>query len=146
MWKEFREFIARGSVFDLAVGIVIGAAFTTVVNSFVNDLIMPIIGFILGGSGFSNYFIVLRPMGETFVTLAAAKEAGAVTLNWGMFINGLINFLIVAAVLFFLIKGVNKLYKKPVPPPPDEKECPYCFSKVPKKATRCPHCTSELKS
>ena len=146
MWKEFREFIARGNVFDLAVGIVIGAAFTAVINSFVKDLLMPIIGFILGGADFSNYFIVLRPVGATFVTLAAAKDAGAVTLNWGLFINGVINFLIVALVLFFLIKGVNKLYKKPVPPPADTKECPYCLSNVPTKATRCPQCTSELKA
>ena len=112
MWKEFREFIARGSVFDLAVGIVIGAAFTTVVNSFVNDLIMPIIGFILGGSGFTNYFIVLRPMGATFVTLAAAKEAGAVTLNWGMFINGVINFLIVAAGALLPDQGRQQALQK----------------------------------
>lgn len=147
MWKEFREFIARGNVFDLAVGIVIGAAFTAVVNSFVKDLLMPIIGFIFGGADFSNYFIVLKaPAGATYVTLAAAQEAGAVTINWGLFLNGIINFLIVALVLFFLIKGVNKLYKQPVPPPPDTKECPFCLSKVPTKATRCPQCTSELKA
>jgi len=147
MWKEFREFIARGNVFDLAVGIVIGAAFTAVVNSFVKDLLMPIIGFIFGGADFSNYFIVLKaPAGATFVTLAAAQAAGAVTINWGLFLNGVINFLIVALVLFFLIKGVNKLYKQPVPPPPDTKECPFCFSKVPTRATRCPQCTSELKA
>jgi large conductance mechanosensitive channel len=147
MWKELRDFIARGNVFDLAVGIVIGAAFTAVVNSFVKDLLMPIIGFILGGADFTNYFIVLKgPAGATFATLAAAQDAGAVTINWGLFLNGLINFLIVALVLFFLIKGVNKLYKQPVPPPPDTKECPYCLSKVPTKATRCPQCTSELRA
>jgi large conductance mechanosensitive channel len=147
MWKEMKEFIARGNVFDLAVGIVIGAAFTAVINSFVKDLLMPIIGFILGGADFTNYFIVLKgPAGATFATLAAAQDAGAVTVNWGLFLNGLINFLIVALVLFFLIKGVNRLYKQPVPPSPDTKECPYCLSKVPTKATRCPQCTSELKA
>ena len=147
MWKEFREFIARGNVFDLAVGIVIGAAFTAVVNSFVKDLLMPIIGFVLGGADFSNYFLVLKgPEGVKFATLKAAQDAGAVSINWGLFLNGIINFLIVALVLFFLIKGVNKLYKQPVPTPPDEKECPYCFSKVPKQAVRCAQCTSELKA
>jgi large conductance mechanosensitive channel len=147
MWKELKEFIARGNVFDLAVGIVIGAAFTAVVTSFVKDLLMPVIGFIFGGADFTNYFIVLKaPAGATFATLAAAQAAGTVTINWGLFVNGLINFLIVALVLFFLIKGVNKLYKQPVPPPPDTKECPYCLAKVPAKATRCPQCTSELRA
>ena len=147
MLKEFKEFIARGNVFDLAVGIVIGAAFTAVIGSFVKDLLMPIIGFIFGGADFSNYFIVLKaPAGATYATLAAAQEAGANTINWGLFMNGVINFLIVALVLFFLIKGVNNLSKKPVPPPPDKKECPFCLSKVPLKATRCPECTSELKA
>jgi large conductance mechanosensitive channel len=147
MWKEFKEFIARGNVFDLAVGIVIGAAFTAVVNSFVKDLLMPIIGYILGGADFSNYFLILKgPEGVKFATLAAAQQAGVVSINYGVFVNGLINFLIVALVLFFLIKGVNRLYKQPAPPAPDTKECPYCLSKVPLQATRCPQCTSELKA
>lgn len=123
MWKEFKEFVARGSVFDLAVGIVIGAAFTAIVNSFVNDILMPILGLFTGGLDFSNLFIALD--GNNYATLAEAMEAGAATFNYGLFINAIINFLIVAFALFLIIREVNKMEKEeaPAPPPgPSEEE------------------------
>jgi large conductance mechanosensitive channel len=140
--KEFKEFISRGNVIDLAVGIIIGAAFTGVVNSLVNDVIMPPIGLLLGQVDFSQIFINLS--GTPYPTLKAAQEAGAPTLNIGLFINAVINFLIVAFVVFLLIKGINQLKRQPAPPPSDARDCPYCLSSIPKKATRCPHCTSQL--
>ena len=146
MLKEFKEFISRGSVVDLAVGVIIGAAFTGIVNSLVNDIIMPPIGRLLGPLNFSDLFINLS--GGTYESLAKAQEAGAATINYGLFINTLIDFLIVALVVFLLIKQVNRLMVKPVEAPkaPTTKECPYCFSTIPLKATRCPNCTSELKT
>ncbi len=147
MLKEFKDFIMRGNVLDLAVGIIIGAAFTTVVNSLVNDVLMPPIGMLLGGMDFSNLFISLS--GESYPSLAAAQAAGAATLNYGLFINAVINFLIVALVLFLIIKQFNHLMalgkKKEEAAEPTTKECPYCFSTIAIKATRCPNCTSELK-
>lgn len=144
MIKEFKEFIMRGNVLDLAIGIIIGGAFGKIVSSFVNDILMPPIGLLLGGVDFTNLFASLN--GEKYASLAAAQEAGAPTLNYGLFINNILDFLIVAIAIFFVIKAVNKLQKpKPVEAAPvTTKECPYCFSAIPIKATRCPNCTSEL--
>jgi large conductance mechanosensitive channel len=144
MWKEFKEFALRGNVMDLAIGIIIGGAFGAIVTSLVNDIIMPPIGLLLGKINFTDLFVNLS--GTAYPSLAAAKAAGAATLNYGLFINTLINFVLVAIALFFVIKAMNAM-RKPAPAPaaPDTKECPYCLTKVPKKATRCPACTSELK-
>jgi large conductance mechanosensitive channel len=148
MWEDFKEFIARGNVMDMAVGIIVGAAFSAIVNSLVADVIMPPIGLLLSDVDFADLFVVLQN-GATagpYATLADAQAAGAVTLNYGLFINTLINFLIVAFVIFLIIRGVNRLKREEEAPPsePTTKECPYCLSKIPIKATRCPHCTSEL--
>ena len=148
MFKEFREFIIKGNVLDLAVGIIIGAAFGSIVGTLVSDVVMPPIGLLLGNVDFSNLFIVLKE-GTTagpYATVAAAKGAGAVTLNYGLFLNTVVNFLIVAFAIFFLIRGMNALKKKEEAPPavPTTKECPHCLSAIPVKATRCGHCTSEL--
>lgn len=147
MWKEFREFILRGNVLDLAVGIVIGAAFGAIVTSFVKDILMPPIGLLLGGADFTNNFIVLKgPAGAAYATLDAAQKAGAVTWNYGLFINNVVNFLIVAFAIFLVVKAYNKTRKAPAPAPVNTKECPFCASTIPLRATRCPHCTSELKA
>ena len=150
MLKEFKEFAMRGNVLDMAVGIIIGAAFGTIINSLVADVIMPPIGMLLGNIDFSNLFAVLKEgkVAAPYVSLAAAKEAGAVTINYGLFINTIITFLIVAFAVFLLIRNVNKLAKQQAAPPPvpTTKECPYCLSTIPIKATRCGHCTSELKA
>jgi large conductance mechanosensitive channel len=150
MIKEFREFIMRGNVMDMAVGIIIGAAFGTIVGSLVNDVIMPPIGLVLGKVDFANLFAVLSP-GVTpgpYASLAAAKAAGAVTLNFGVFINTVINFAIIAFAVFLMVKSVNHL-RRPKPGTavaPSVRACPYCCSSIPTKATRCPQCTSELKA
>jgi large conductance mechanosensitive channel len=146
MLKEFKEFIMRGNVIDMAVGIIIGAAFGTIIKSLVDDVIMPPIGLLLGKVDFSNLFLVIREgkVAGAFETLAAAKAAGAVTINYGLFINTIISFLIVASAVFMLIRSVNKL-KREAPPEVTTKECPYCLSAIPIKATRCAHCTSEIK-
>lgn len=148
MFKEFKEFAIKGNVIDMAVGIVIGSAFGTIVKSLVDDIIMPPIGLLLGGVDFSNLFIVLKEgtSPKPYVSLAAAQEMGAVTLNLGLFINTIISFIIIAFAIFLMIRGINKLEKKTETPPaePTTKECLYCFSKIPIKATRCPNCTSEL--
>jgi large conductance mechanosensitive channel len=148
MLKEFKEFAMRGNVVDMAVGIIIGAAFGTIVKSLVADIIMPPIGLLLGNVDFSNLFIVLK-QGATagpFATIAEAQKAGAVTINYGMFANTVISFLIVAFAVFLLIRALNKLQRKEEAPPeePTTKECPHCLSTIPIKATRCGHCTSEL--
>jgi large conductance mechanosensitive channel len=148
MWKDFKEFIARGSVMDMAVGIIVGAAFSSIVNSLVADVIMPPIGLLLSDVDFGDLFVVLQ-QGTTagpYATLADAQAAGAVTLNYGLFVNTIISFLIVAFVIFLMIRGVNRLKREEEAPPPEPttKECPYCLSEIPIKATRCPHCTSEL--
>jgi large conductance mechanosensitive channel len=145
MWKEFKEFIMRGNVMDMAVGIIIGAAFGKIITSFVNDVLMPPLGLLLGKVDFSNLFIALS--GQSFATLEEAKKAGAVTLRYGLFINTIIDFIIVAFAIFLMIKQVNRLKKQPeaAPAAPATKECPYCLSVIPIKAIRCPHCTSELK-
>ena len=143
MLKEFKEFAMRGNVLDMAIGIIIGAAFGKIVTSFVNDVLMPPLGLLLGNSDFSNKFITLK--GESFATLDAAKEAGSVTLNYGLLANTIIDFVIVAFAIFIVVKQVNRLKKKPEAPPPNTKDCPFCLSTVPIKASRCGHCTSELK-
>ena len=148
MLKEFKEFVLRGNVVDMAVGIIIGAAFGTIVKSLVDDVIMPPIGLLLGGVDFTNFFVLLRA-GSTaapYASLADAKAAGAVTINYGVFINTVISFLIVAFVVFLLIRSINRLRREEEAPPaePTTKECPFCLSTIPIKATRCAHCTSEL--
>lgn len=143
MWEEFKKFAMRGSVIDLAIGIILGTAFGAIVNSFVNDIIMPPIGLLLGKVDFSNLFINLSK--TPYASLAEAQQAGAPTINYGIFINTIINFLIVAFVLFLLIRQVNRWTAKPAEPAaPTTKECPYCYSQIPIKATRCPNCTSQL--
>ena len=143
MWKEFKEFAMRGSVIDLAVGIIIGAAFGAIISSLVKDIIMPPIGLLLGKINFADLYINLT--NTAYPSLKAAQDAGAATINYGLFINSVVNFLLVAVALFFVIRGVNRM-KKPAPAAaPDTKDCPYCLTKVPVKATRCPACTSELK-
>lgn len=144
MWSEFKKFVMRGNVVDLAVGIIIGGAFGKIVTSLVNDIIMPPIGVLLGKVDFASLYINLS--GKSYASLAAAKEAGAATINYGLFINAVIDFLIVAFVIFLLIKQVNRLKAEPAPAAPNTKECPYCLSVIPLKATRCPNCTSELKA
>ena len=145
MWKEFKEFAMRGNVLDMAVGIVIGAAFTKIVNSMVEDVLMPPIGLALGGVDFSTLFFGLS--GQQYASLAEAKAAGAATLNYGVFLNAIINFLIVAMAVFLLVKGVNALKRKQAVAPvstPTSKPCPYCTSDIPLRASRCPECTSQL--
>jgi large conductance mechanosensitive channel len=150
MMKEFKEFAVKGNVVDMAVGIIIGAAFGTIVKSLVADVIMPPIGLLLGNVDFSNLFIVLRDAAGAgaYATLAEAGEAGAVTLNYGLFINTIISFVIVAFAVFMLIRSINKAKKKEetAPAAPTTKDCPYCFSAIPIKAVRCPHCTSEVQA
>jgi len=148
MIKEFKEFSMRGNVVDMAVGIIIGAAFGAIVQSLVADVIMPPIGFVLGNVDFSDLFITIRDgvaLAGPYVSLADAQKAGAVTINYGMFINKIISFLIVAFAVFMLVRGMNKMIKKEQPPV-TTKDCPYCFTAIPLKALRCPHCTSELKA
>jgi large conductance mechanosensitive channel len=150
MLKEFKEFVMRGNVVDMAVGIIIGAAFGTIVSTLVKDVLMPPIGLLLGNVDFSNLFILLRH-GATagpYASLAEAQKAGAVTINYGLFVNAIISFLIVAAAVFMLVRGVNRLKReKPAAPAaPTTKECPYCCSTIAIKATRCAHCTTELKA
>jgi len=144
MLKEFKEFAMRGNVLDMAVGIVIGAAFGSIVTSFVNDILMPPIGLLLGRVDFSNLFINLK---GNYPSVAAAKAAGAATLNYGLFMNTVINFLIVAFAIFLLVRQVNRLFPKAKPAPaPAVKDCKFCFSSIPQQATRCPNCTSDLKA
>ena len=139
MFKEFKEFAMRGNVVDMAVGIIIGGAFGTIVKSLVSDVIMPPIGLLLGNVSFSDLAFTLK---------GAEGETAAVTLNYGLFIDNVISFLIVAFAVFLLVKGINSLKRQEeaAPPPPDKKDCPFCYSAVPIKATRCPQCTSELKA
>jgi large conductance mechanosensitive channel len=144
MWSEFKKFVMRGNVVDLAVGIIIGGAFGKIITSLVNDIIMPPIGVLLGKVDFANLYINLS--GKTFDSLADAKAAGAATINYGLFINTVLDFVIVAFVIFLLIKQVNRLKAAPAPVEPNTKDCPYCLSVIPLKATRCPNCTSELKT
>ncbi|MBZ5637763.1 MAG: large conductance mechanosensitive channel protein MscL [Acidobacteriia bacterium] len=144
MLKEFKEFAMKGNVVDMAVGIIIGAAFGKIISSVVNDILMPPIGLLLGKVDFSNLFVDLSGQGHP--SLAAAKAAGAATINYGAFINTVIDFLIVAFVIFLLIRQMNRLKKEAPPAAPSTKECSRCLSMIPLKATRCPHCTSDLKA
>ncbi len=146
MFKEFKEFIMRGNVMDMAVGIIIGGAFGKIVNSLVADVIMPPIGLLLGRVNFSDLFIDLS--GKNYATLKEALQASAPVLKYGLFINTVIEFIIIAFSVFLMIKAINYLRKEKEkePPPPDTKECTYCCSKIPIKATRCPNCTSEIKA
>lgn len=144
MLKEFKEFAMRGNVFDMAIGIVIGVAFGAIVASFVDDILMPPIGMLLGGVDFTNLFISLD--GQNYASLAAAQAAGAATINYGLFISTVIDFLIVAFVIFLLVRQINRMRAEPeeVPAEPTTKDCPYCATEIPIQATRCPHCTSEI--
>jgi large conductance mechanosensitive channel len=146
MLQEFKKFAMRGNVVDMAVGIIIGAAFGTIVTSVVNDIIMPPIGLGLGNVDFSNLFVVLKEGASAgpYASVAAAKAAGAVTWNYGLFVNTIINFVIVAFAVYLLVRGMNKLQKEKAPAVPTEKTCPFCQSSIPIKATRCAHCTSEV--
>lgn len=152
MWKDFRDFVMRGNVIDLAVGIIIGAAFNTVVNSLVNDIIMAPLGAILGKVDFSQYYVNLS--GGSYDSLAAAQEAGAATINYGLFIGNLINFLIVALAVFLLVRAIQQAREsipekgapEEKPEEPKTKECPYCFTMIPYKATRCPNCTTKFET
>jgi large conductance mechanosensitive channel len=144
LWKEFREFAVKGSVVELAIGIIIGAAFSTIVNSLVNDIIMPPVGYIFGDVDFSDLFIVLGD--GDYASLEQAEAAGAATINYGVFITNVIDFLIVAWVIFLVVRLINRLRREEeaAPPPPTKKDCPYCHTNIPLKASRCPNCTSEL--
>lgn len=143
MLKEFKAFILRGNVLDLAVGFVIGAAFAKIVSSLVSDIIMPPIGLLLGNVDFSSMFVPLS--GGPYKTLAEAQAAGAPTLNYGLFLNNIIDFLIIGFVIFLIVRLANRLFTKPpAPAEPTEKDCPFCFTKIPIQATRCPHCTSHF--
>ncbi len=145
--SEFKEFAIKGNVMDMAVGIVIGAAFSTVVKSMVDDIIMPPIAVLTGGVDFTNKYVLLQEGAEIagpYTTLAAAREAGATTLSYGVFINNTVSFLIVAFVIFMGIRWMNKLRSPETPPAPNTKPCEYCLNSIDKRATRCPHCTAEL--
>jgi len=144
MLKEFKEFITRGNVIDLAVGVIIGGAFGKIISSLVSDIIMPPIGMLLNGVNFTNLYLSLD--GKTYAALADAQAAGAPTLNYGLFINNIIDFIIIAFVIFMMIRAINKVKKQPVPAAvePTGKDCPYCFTSIPILASRCPHCTSQL--
>jgi large conductance mechanosensitive channel len=144
MFKEFKEFAMRGNVVDMAVGIIIGAAFGRIITSLVSDVLMPPIGLLLGKVDFSSLFVNIS--GKSFGTLAEAKAAGAATINYGMFLNTMIDFVIVAFVIFLMVRQINR-WNKPAPAPAlSTKDCPYCVSAIPVKATRCPNCTSELRA
>ena len=151
MLKEFKEFALKGNVVDMAVGIVIGGAFGTIVKSLVNDVIMPPIGILLGGVDFSNLVLVAQDGDPTgpYSTLAQAQEAGAVTVNYGLFFNSVISFLIIALAIFFVIKSINALQREQEeekPAEPTSKDCGFCATEIPLQATRCPHCTSQLEA
>lgn len=142
MLKEFKEFALKGNVVDLAIAVIIGAAFGKVISSFVNDIIMPPIGMLLGGVSFSDLFISLD--GQAYPSLAVAQAAGAATLNYGVFLTTIIDFVIIAWVLFLVVKAMNRMKKAPAPADPTTKTCPQCATEIPIKAVRCPHCTSNL--
>ncbi len=140
--SEFKEFAAKGNVIDLAVGFILGAAFGKIVTALVNDVIMPPIGMLTGGVNFTDLFVSLN--GKAYASLAEAQAAGAPVIAYGSFINTIIEFLIVAMALFFLVKAINRLKSQKPPAPPNTKDCPYCKESIPKGAVRCPHCTSDI--
>lgn len=142
MLKEFKKFALRGNMIDLAVGIIIGGAFNGIVNSLVNDIVMPLLSVFTKKIDFTNLFIALD--GEKYVSLQAAKDAGAATVNYGMFLSGIINFLIMSFVVFLMVRWINKLKKPDTPSEPTTKKCPHCLEEVNKKATKCPHCTADI--
>lgn len=142
MLKEFKKFALRGNMMDLAVGVIIGGAFNSLVTSLVNDIIMPFLSLFTGKLDFSNWFIALD--GKKYETLTMAQEAGVATINFGTFLSGVLNFIIMAFVVFLIVKAMNKLRKEEPPAAPTTKKCPHCMSVIDIKATRCPHCTSEL--
>ncbi|WP_298437515.1 large conductance mechanosensitive channel protein MscL [Geobacter sp.] len=143
MLKEFKEFALKGNVIDLAVAVIIGGAFGKIVTSFVNDILMPPMGLLLGKMDFTNLFINLS--GKEYPSLKAARDAGAPVISYGVFINTVLDFIIVAFAIFLVIRQINRMKKEPAPAPPNTKECGFCFSAIPIRATRCPQCTSELK-
>ncbi len=143
MLREFRDFVMRGNVLDMAVGIVIGVAFGRIVTSLVNDIIMPPIGLVLKGVDFTNLFVALR--GGPYASLAAARTAGAPTINYGTFFNTIIEFIIIAFVIFLMLRGLTRLQRPAAPAPATTRECPYCLSAIPLKATRCAYCTAEVR-
>ena len=145
MLKEFKEFVMKGNVIDLAVAVIIGAAFGRIITSLVNDIIMPPLGLLLGNVNFTDLFISLN--GTRYPTLADAQAAGAATINYGLFINTIIDFILVALVIFLIIRSINRMKRAPAPAPaaPTTKECPHCFTQIPIPATRCPNCTSDLR-
>ncbi len=144
MLKQFKKFALRGNIIDLAIGIIIGSAFSNIVSSFVSDILMPPIGLLLGNADFSDFFINLS--GGRYESLAAAEEAGAATINYGLFFNTIIDFIIIALALFLIVRQINRLERKEEEKPaePTTKTCPYCMTEIPIEATRCPHCTSHL--
>jgi large conductance mechanosensitive channel len=142
MWKEFKAFVMKGSVLDLAVAVIIGAAFGAIVTSMVNDIVMPPIGMLLGHVDFKELFVSLN--GQSYTTLAAAKTAAAPVIAYGQFLNTVINFLIIALVIFLVVRTANKVQRPAPVAVPTTKDCAYCFSPIPIRATRCPHCTSQL--
>jgi large conductance mechanosensitive channel len=147
MFREFRAFILRGNVLDLAIAVVIGAAFGGVVKSLVDDVVMPPIGLAVGKVDFTNLYVLLQDGTKSpppYASLAEAKAAGAVTLNYGLFLNSILGFVIIAAAIFAIVKAANRLYRVPAPPPPNTKDCPFCRNAIPLAATRCGHCTSQL--
>ena len=144
MLKEFKEFAMRGNVLDMAIGIIIGGAFGKIISSLVGDVLMPPIGKLMGNLDFSNLFLALN--GQAYESLKAAKDAGAPTINYGLFLNTVIDFIIVAFAIFMLVRQINRLKKEAPPAAPTTKECPYCLTPIPLKATRCASCTSEVKA
>jgi len=142
MLREFKEFALRGNVLDMAIGIILGVAFGKIVTSFVEDVLMPPLGLVIGKVDFSSLFISLT--GKHFESVAAAKAAGAPTINYGIFANTVLNFVIVAFVIFLLVRQVNRFKREPAPAPPSTRECPYCLAAIPLKATRCSSCTSDV--
>jgi large conductance mechanosensitive channel len=144
MWKEFTEFVKRGNVMDMAIGIILGAAFGKIVTSLVSDLLMPPLGLVLGKVDFTNLFLTLD--GRQYLTLEDAKKAGAATINYGVFFQNIVDFLLISFAIFMMVRQINRLKRSEPAAAPSTKECPYCFSAIPVKATRCPNCTSDLKS
>jgi large conductance mechanosensitive channel len=143
MLKEFKEFALKGNMLDLAIAVILGGAFGKIITSLVNDIIMPPLGLLLGNVNFTDLFISLN--GTKYASLADAQTAGAATLNYGLFINTIIDFLIVAFIIFLIVRQINRMKRAPAPVAPTTKECPYCYTQIPIPATRCPNCTSDLK-